>query len=189
VTGTVRTTGVDRTGWIFQNPHGVPDRTALNHVVLPLPARGTDRREAEERVVTVMADFHLAGVARQPLRELSGGEAQRLLPARASCSAPDLLLVDEPTAELDLRTARTVNASLGRVADRDAIVVVVVVVVTHDPDIRKACTTVVDLGITHEGVLDPVRGVAESDHGHDPCRVVRPDPGHGVRNPGGGRCP
>lgn len=142
VTGTVRTTGVDRTGWIFQNPHGVPGRTALDHVVLPLLARGADRREAEERAVAVMADFHLSGVARQPFRELSGGEAQRLMLARALCSAPDLLLVDEPTAQLDLRTARTVNASLGRVADRGAIVVVA----THDPDTRKACTTVVDLG-------------------------------------------
>jgi ABC-type nitrate/sulfonate/bicarbonate transport system ATPase subunit len=48
VEGTVRSQGVQRTGWIFQNPHGVPGRTALDHVALPLLARGYDfKRERE----------------------------------------------------------------------------------------------------------------------------------------------
>lgn len=139
--GRVRTTGVERTGWVFQNPYGVPGRTALDHVALPLLARGTPRAEAEVRAREVMADFRLTEVADRPFRQLSGGEAQRLMLSRAVCSAPDLLLVDEPTAQLDLRTAETVNATLGNIAGQGAIVVIA----THDPHTREACTDVIDL--------------------------------------------
>ncbi|WP_017571340.1 ATP-binding cassette domain-containing protein [Nocardiopsis halotolerans] len=139
--GRVETTGVERTGWVFQNPYGVPGRSALDHVVLPLIARGHSRVRAEERALEVMDDFCLAGVADRPFRQLSGGEAQRLMLARAVCSAPDLLLVDEPTAQLDLRTAEMVNATLGAVARERTIVVIA----THDPHTREACTDVIDL--------------------------------------------
>lgn len=139
--GRVETTGVERTGWVFQNPYGVPGRSALDHVALPLLARGLGRARAEERAREVMEDFRLTGVADRPFRQLSGGEAQRLMLARAVCSAPDLLLVDEPTAQLDLRTAETVNATLGAIARERTIVVIA----THDPHTREACTHVIDL--------------------------------------------
>ncbi len=64
--------------------------------------------------------------------------------ARAICSAPDLLLVDEPTAQLDIITAATVNETLGAVA-RDGTIVVIA---THDPHTRDACTQVIDLSVT-----------------------------------------
>ena len=139
--GSVETTGVERTGWVFQNPYGVPGRTALDHVTLPLLAGGRRRDEAEERAREVLGDFRLEAVADRPFRQLSGGEAQRLMLARAMCSAPDLLLVDEPTAQLDLRTAETVNATLGAIARERTIVVIA----THDPHTRDACTHVIDL--------------------------------------------
>lgn len=139
--GRVEMTDVTRTGWVFQNPYGVPGRTALDHVCLPLLAAGESRPAAEDRARTVMADFRLARVADQPFRELSGGEAQRLMLARAVCSEPDLLLVDEPTAQLDISTAATVNETLGAVA-RDGTIVVIA---THDPHTRDACTHVIDL--------------------------------------------
>ncbi|WP_017597053.1 ATP-binding cassette domain-containing protein [Nocardiopsis lucentensis] len=140
--GSVETTAVHRVGWVFQNPYGVPGRSALDHVALPLIARGRRRRGAEARARAVMADFRLTEVADRPFRQLSGGEAQRLMLARAVCSAPDLLLVDEPTAQLDLRTAETVNDTLGAIAREG----VIVVIATHDPHTRKACTDVIDLG-------------------------------------------
>ncbi|MFC4561073.1 ATP-binding cassette domain-containing protein [Nocardiopsis mangrovi] len=142
-TGTLETTGIERTGWVFQNPFGVPGRTALDHVVLPLLAKGLDRAGAETLAGTAMADFRLEAVRDRPFRELSGGEAQRLMLARAVCSAPDLLLVDEPTAQLDLRTAGTVNRTLGAIARAGTIVVIA----THDPHTREACTRVLDLAV------------------------------------------
>jgi ABC-type lipoprotein export system ATPase subunit len=139
--GHVERTGIARTGWVFQNPFGVRGRTAVDHVCLPLLARGASRRAALTRAAEVLERFDLAKVAQQPFRELSGGEAQRLMLARAVCSAPDLLLVDEPTAQLDMATAATVNATLGAVAQDGTIVVIA----THDPHTRAACTDVIDL--------------------------------------------
>jgi ABC-type lipoprotein export system ATPase subunit len=139
--GRVEMTGVERTGWVFQNPYGVPGRSALDHVCLPLLAKGESRRAAQRRAMQVLASFNLVKAARQPFRELSGGEAQRLMLARAVCSAPDLLLVDEPTAQLDIVTATTVNETLGAIAQDGTIVVIA----THDPHTRAACTHVIDL--------------------------------------------
>ncbi|GAA3747139.1 hypothetical protein GCM10022225_33650 [Plantactinospora mayteni] len=139
--GRVEMTGIARTGWVFQNPYGVPGRTALDHVCLPLLARGETRARAQRRALAVLASFNLARAANQPFRELSGGEAQRLMLARAVCSEPDLLLVDEPTAQLDIVTAATVNETLGAVAQDGTIVVIA----THDPQTRAACTQVIDL--------------------------------------------
>jgi ABC-type lipoprotein export system ATPase subunit len=140
-TGRVEMTGIERTGWVFQNPYGVAGRTALDHVCLPMLAAGQTRRLAERRALAVLARFNLSRVATQPFRELSGGEAQRLMLARAVCSEPDLLLVDEPTAQLDIVTAATVNETLGAVAQDGTIVVIA----THDPHTRAACTQVIDL--------------------------------------------
>lgn len=147
VAGDITAEGVERTGWVFQNPFGVPGRSALDHVVLPLISRGERRDAAEETALAVMADFRLADLADRPFRQLSGGEAQRLMLARAACAAPDLLLVDEPTAQLDLRTAETVNETLGAMARAGTIVVVA----THDPHTRQACTDVIDLDTARSG--------------------------------------
>lgn len=139
--GTVERHGVDHVGWVLQNPYGVARRTALDHVVLPLLARGRSRPEAEEEASAILDRFALGAVAARQFRALSGGEAQRLMLARVVATASDLLLVDEPTAQLDLSTATTVNAVLAGIAQADAIVVVA----THDPHTREACTRVVDL--------------------------------------------
>lgn len=139
--GEVEREGIAVTGWVFQNPHGVARRSALDHVVLPLLARGRRRAQAEVEAREIMAAFDLDQVAGRPFRALSGGEAQRLMLARAVALAPDLLLVDEPTAQLDLHTAATVNDVLAGVARSHSIVLVA----THDPHTRDACTRVVDL--------------------------------------------
>lgn len=139
--GTVERIGVEHVGWVLQNPHGVARRTALDHVVLPLLARGCTRRAAETQAEEILDRFALAAVADRQFRALSGGEAQRLMLARAVATAADLLLVDEPTAQLDLTTAATVNTVLAGIAQDDAVVVVA----THDPHTRDACTRVIDL--------------------------------------------
>lgn len=140
--GTVERTEIDAVSWVFQNPHGVSRRTALDHVVLPLLAQGHRRRTAEPLAQDFLARFDLAYAEDRLFRELSGGEAQRLMLARAIAVAPQLLLVDEPTAQLDLHTAASVSDALGAIADGNTIVVVA----THDHRTRDACTDVIDLG-------------------------------------------
>lgn len=139
--GTVTRYGIDRIGWVFQNPYGVVERSALDHVVFPLVAKGLTRGDAELQALEAMALFDLEYAADRPFSALSGGEAQRLMLARAVCAHPDMLLVDEPTAQLDTRTAHSVSKVLGNLAGRGMIVVVA----THDRDTRDACQQVIDL--------------------------------------------
>lgn len=127
--------------WVFQNPHGVPRRTAIDHVVVPYLAKGIDRRTAEAEAAALLEDFGLTGIRDTQFRHLSGGEAQRLMLARAIACEPTLLLVDEPTAQLDMATSSLVNASLQRLRGDGRIVVIA----THDPGTRGSCTDVLDL--------------------------------------------
>lgn len=139
--GQVERAHIARTSWVFQNPHGVAHRTAIDHVVFPVLVTGSTRVEAADVARRILESFKLIAVADRPFRELSGGEAQRLMLARAVATRPSLLLVDEPTAQLDLRTSQTVNDTLGAVAQGGAIVLVA----THDPGTRAACSRVIQL--------------------------------------------
>ena len=133
--------GIEHIGWVFQNPQGLPARTALDHVVFPLLARGSSRAEAEDEALAIMALFRIDQLAARRFGDISGGEAQRLMLARAVATGSDLLLVDEPTAQLDLATAATVNRTLANLAAGGSIVVIA----THDPQTRASCTRVLDL--------------------------------------------
>lgn len=139
--GTIIKSGIESTGWVFQNPLGTARRTALDHVVLPLLGKGMDRTVAEVRALEILALFSLEKVALSQFQSLSGGESARLMLARATALAPDLLLVDEPTAQLDMATAATVNEVIANIAQAQSIVIVA----THDPRTRDACTRIIDL--------------------------------------------
>lgn len=139
--GRVRRIGVSRVQWVFQNPFGDPRRSVLDLVCLPLLSLGMLRRDARIAAATLLAEFGLAEHAMSRFSTLSGGQAQRLMLARAISAQPDLLLVDEPTAQLDSQTAETVIGALGRLVSRGAIVVVA----THDERTVRACTDSIEL--------------------------------------------
>lgn len=131
----------DPVGWVFQNPHGVPGRTAVDLVAVPALARGTRPAVAEVEARELLDRFGLSAAADREFRALSGGEAQRLMLARAIARRPAVLLIDEPTAQLDLTTGATVNAVIGELARGGTVVVVA----THDSRTRDACTDHIDL--------------------------------------------
>lgn len=147
VSGMIQPTAghVDRAGarcvWVFQNPHGVARRSARDHVSLPFLARGLRRRDADAGAERLLQDFGLGSRADVAFSALSGGEAQRLMLARAVAAAPELLLVDEPTAQLDREMAKQVNTVIARLADDGAAVAIA----THDAETRRACDDVIDL--------------------------------------------
>ena len=143
-----------RVGWVFQNPHGVARRRAVDHVMLPLLAQGAPVAPARAEALDILGRFGLADRADHPFRELSGGEAQRLMLARGIAAKPDVLLVDEPTAQLDPVTADAVNRAIAATAAQD----IVVVVATHDPRTRDACSDHIDLAQHVPPVSEATRG-------------------------------
>ena len=147
--GGIERIGIGRVGWVFQNPHGQAHRTALDHVVYPIIARGVDRASASRRALRILDELGLLARAGSTFAQLSGGEAQRLMLCRAIAAEPDLLLVDEPTAQLDRTNAATVNGVLRSLAGFGAIVGVA----THDRDTVAACT--------HRLTLDRATTVSE----------------------------
>ncbi|MFI5906504.1 ATP-binding cassette domain-containing protein [Dactylosporangium sp. NPDC051541] len=140
--GTIRPDGITRMQWVFQNPHGVARRTAIDHVVLPYLADDIERPAAEAQAYTLLERFQLEESAHKLFRDLSGGEAQRLMLARAVAAQPDLLLVDEPTAQLDPQSAGSVVGVLDTLATGGAVVVIA----THDERVSAVCSRKLQLG-------------------------------------------
>lgn len=140
--GRVVTEDINGLSWVAQNPFGVAPRSALDHVTLALMARGRTRRQAEPQARDALDRFGLGSVGDQPFGQLSGGEAQRLMLARATVTPAELLLVDEPTAQLDTHSAATVIDTLGHLADAGRIVIIA----THDPRVAATCTRTITLG-------------------------------------------
>lgn len=141
-TGTIETHGINKTTWVFQSPVGNPKRTVLDHVVFPYLTRGINRHDAEHHATQRLQDFGLAHRSQHQFRSLSGGEGQRLMLARAAATQADLLLVDEPTAQLDIATARSVATVITKLAADNTIVIIA----THDTHTRDACTHHINLG-------------------------------------------
>lgn len=141
VAGYIKLEDVHTTGWVFQNPHGVAKRNVLDHVMIPLLAQGNSIENAKRKAEELLETFNLSNVLDQPFMSLSGGEGQRLMLARGIAAKPDLFLVDEPTAQLDLSTRREVNQTIQALATEQTIVIVA----THDEETRDSCTEIIDL--------------------------------------------
>lgn len=139
--GVVTLREVSKVNWVFQNPHGSPKRSILDHVLLPLLASGKSSEESMHTAQEMLSGFGLGAQANATFADLSGGEAQRLMLVRALASTPDLLLIDEPTAQLDRSTARSVNEQVQNLATSGLIVILA----THDRDTQDACTHIIDL--------------------------------------------
>jgi tungstate transport system ATP-binding protein len=90
-------------------------RSALANVAYGLKLAGTARRERELRARDVLDAVGLAGVSHRPARVLSGGEQQRLSLARAWALGPEVLFLDEPTANLDPGATREVETIIGQI--------------------------------------------------------------------------
>jgi len=120
----------------------LPEFTALENVAMPLLMRGESRRKAEQSALDWLQEVGLRDRAEHRSGELSGGEQQRVALARALITRPQLLMADEPTGDLDSRTAEAVFELITRL-HRDYSLTSVIV--THNLAFARRCHRVMQL--------------------------------------------
>jgi putative ABC transport system ATP-binding protein len=117
-------------GFIFQLYNLIPVLTAFENVELPLLLTNLSKKQRREHVMTALTIVGLADRAPHFPRQLSGGQEQRVAIARAIVTDPTLLLADEPTGDLDAKSAAEVLTLLQRLNQEFKKTIVMV---THDP--------------------------------------------------------
>lgn len=124
-------------GFVFQFHHLLPEFTAIENVMMPLLVRGETPRQAHNLAHAALVDVGMEKrVAHRP-GELSGGEQQRVAIARALVGRPKLLLADEPTGNLDLRTGKAIGELIRALHKQHGLTSILV---THNERLAEICT-------------------------------------------------
>jgi lipoprotein-releasing system ATP-binding protein len=131
-----------RIGFVWQFHHLLPEFTALENVAMPLLLRGIARTKAEVEAAHWLREVGLEARSHHRSGELSGGEQQRVALARALVTRPQFLFADEPTGDLDTRTAEAVFELIARI-HRDYRLTSLIA--THNTAFARRCTRVLRL--------------------------------------------
>ncbi len=138
----------DALGFVYQFHHLLPDFNAAENVILPQVIRGKENDAARARAESLLTSLGLGHRLDHRPSQLSGGEQQRVAVARALANRPALILADEPTGNLDERTADIVLAEFLRLVREEGSAALVA---THNERLAEKMDRVVRL---HEGLLD-----------------------------------
>lgn len=129
-----------RVAWVPQGSNALGRRSVLDNVAIAPLSAGATMSEARERAVDALEIVGLGMVLHQQARRLSGGELQRTALARALASGKELILADEPSANLDAANTELIAEILSGLTTRATIVVA-----THDPVLVAAAEVVVHM--------------------------------------------
>jgi lipoprotein-releasing system ATP-binding protein len=129
-------------GYVWQFHYLLPEFTALENVAMPLYLRGENRSKAEALAAKWLGEVGLADRGHHRSGELSGGEQQRVSLARALVTAPRMLLADEPTGDLDNRTAESVFELISRLHESYRLTSIIV---THNLAFARRCSRILSL--------------------------------------------
>ncbi|MFY9672941.1 MAG: ABC transporter ATP-binding protein [Terriglobales bacterium] len=129
-------------GYVWQFHYLLPEFTALENVAMPLLMRGQALASAEEEASRWLREVGLEARSSHRSGELSGGEQQRLALARALVTQPQLLLADEPTGDLDGRTAEVVFELISRLHREHQLTSLIA---THNLSFARRCHRVLRL--------------------------------------------
>ncbi len=121
-------------GFVFQGFNLLKRISILDNVALPLIYQGVERFVARERAQVLIKSTGLAGLESRLPNQISGGQQQRVAIARALIAKPKLILADEPTGNLDSKTAGEI---MGMFRDLNAKSGITIILVTHEPDIAE----------------------------------------------------
>jgi putative ABC transport system ATP-binding protein len=143
-----------RIGFIFQAFGLIPILSAAENVEVPMRLVSTSVAQRDERVRVLLELVGLGERASHRPHELSGGEQQRVAIARALANAPEILLADEPTGQLDSQTGRTIMTLIRALVASERVTAIVA---THDPVLIDLADRVIELSdgqITADTAVD-----------------------------------